>query len=263
MMENFANFIVDYIENNDILGKKGWINQLSGYEWSTKRGIKDHYPDGIKRSKDLWLKTQLILQPPIDDEKWLHHCNEIAVWGEMKDVPEQLAKEYRDSVIYLIRKNPGIQTDFRQLPVCSKRIAMASKIYYYADPLQWTIYDSRVAYALHQLVHIYSQKRKIDPTTLFAGLHLYLPQGKSHRGQQFFEGVSVDTKAYIKARAAFIWASHLHRKITILLNTSPTIPKPYYCVSGKQQWEIPHVEMVLFMIGKCDWVTSKGNNISY
>ena len=89
---------------------------------------------------------------------WYRHCKEITSWGGMQDVSPDLANQYQKSVNYLLNNDPGMNSNFKTLPISGKRIATASKIYYYSDPLRWTIYDSRVGYAIHQLIFEYSKK---------------------------------------------------------------------------------------------------------
>jgi hypothetical protein len=125
IMENFVKFIVDYIEKKEIHGKRGWIDQLSGYRWQTKSGI-ECFSDGLQRSKTLKLKTQQILKSSNNDENWCRHCNEIATWGGMKEISADLADIYQKSVSFLLTHDPGIKSDFKNLPISGERIAMAS-----------------------------------------------------------------------------------------------------------------------------------------
>ena len=253
-MENFVKFIVEYIENKEIHGCKGWIDQLYGYRWSTKSGI-DRFSDGIQRSKDFKLKTQRILSSQENDENWCSHCNEVAVWGGMRQISSGLAKEYRNSVIFLSNNDLGIQSNFKTLPINGERIAMASKIYYFSDPLRWTIYDSRVGYAIHQLIFEYSKNIGVAPSTLFQNIPFCLPESQTDRRVPVFP-VSKCYGYEINAKASFIWASYLHRLIAVALNQT-SIPKPDYCFSALPQWELPHVEMVFFMIGDRNWISPK------
>jgi hypothetical protein len=250
-MEYFAKFIVDYIEKNEIHGKRGWINQLSGYYWRVKKGI-DRFPEGIRRSKDLWIKTQQVLQSSSDEEKWQSHCEEIRTWGHMKMISPDLAKSYKNGVSFLQNNNPGIDCDFTTLPVESYRIAMASKIYYFSDPLRWTIYDSRVGYATHQLIFEYSKEKRVEPTSLFQEISFCLPESHTSRRKPLYP-ISRCYGNETKAKASFIWVSHLHRLIADELNRR-SIQKPSLRLSALPQWELPHIEMVFFMIGDKRWV---------
>ncbi len=60
-MDKFVKFITNYIENTEIHGKKGWINQLTGYQWKTENGI-ENFSQGLQISKDFNLKTQNVLK---------------------------------------------------------------------------------------------------------------------------------------------------------------------------------------------------------
>ena len=252
-MENFADFIIEYIENNDIHGIKGWLNQLHAYQWEANSRI-ERYPDAIVTTKKFNAESQAILKTPNNDEKWFHLCDEIRKWGGMKKVPMELAVSYRNSVIYLSKCNPDIDCDFSTLTIRGDRIATASKIYYYADPWHWTIYDSRVAYAFHQLMFEYSRKLQVAPTSLFPKIPLCLPDSQTDRRNPVFK-ISRCYFSETKSKGSFIWASHLHRIIAKRLNES-SILKPSHSLSSTPQWELPHIEMVFFVIGDRKWITA-------
>lgn len=250
-MDDFVNFIIDYIEKTEIHGRKGWIDQLLEYRWKTKSGIERFY-EGLQTSKKFKSKTHDVLKTLNNDEIWCRHCKEITTWGGMQDVSPGLATQYQKSVNYLLNNDPGIKSDFKTLPISGKRIATASKIYYYSDPLRWTIYDSRVGYAIHQLIFEYSKKLNVSPSSLFTDIPLCLPDSQTNRRNPVYP-VSLCTYSEIKSKGSFIWASHLHRLIACKLNET-SIPKPSQCLSTVLQWELPHVEMIFFVIGDRKWI---------
>jgi len=250
-MDNFVDFIIDYIEKTEIHGRKGWIDQLSEYRWTTKLGI-ERFSEGVQTSKNFKLKTSNILKIPDNEEIWCRHCKEITTWGGMQDVSPRLAAQYQKSVNYLLNNDPGIKSNFKTLPVSGKRIATASKIYYYSDPLRWTIYDSRVGYALHQLIFEYAKKLQVLPSSLFPDIPLCLPDSQTDRRNRVFP-IPKCTYSEIKSRGSFIWASHLHRAIANKLNVT-SIQKPAQSFSTEPQWEVPHVEMIFFVIGDRKWI---------
>jgi hypothetical protein len=250
-MDDFANFIIDYIEKTEIHGRKGWIDQLLEYRWKTKSGI-ERFTEGLQTSKKLKLKTHDVLNTPNNDEIWCRHCKKITSWGGMQDVSPGLANQYQKSVNYLLNNDPGIKSDFKTLPVCGKRIATASKIYYFSDPLRWTIYDSRVGYAIHQLIFEYSKKLNVSPSSLFPDIPLCLPDSQTDRRNPVYP-ISLCTYSEIKSKGSFIWASYLHRLIACNLNAT-SIQKPTQYLSTVPQWELPHVEMIFFVIGDRKWI---------
>ena len=261
-MENFANFIVDYIETNEIHGHKGWLNQLYAYEWEANSRV-EKYPDAIGTTKKFNTKSQAILKTPNSDETWFHLCDEIRNWGGMKKVPMDFALSLRNSVIFLSKNNPDINCDFSTLPIRGDRIATASKIYYYADPSRWTIYDSRVGYAFHQLIIEYARKYGVEPSSVFQEIPLCLPDSQTtYPNSKIKKRVPLYTiplcGTETRAKASFIWASYLHRMISIKLNEK-TIQKPDQSLSTDPQWELPHVEMVFFVIGDRRWIDSEKN----
>ena len=251
-MEDFVNFIIDYIEKTEIHGRTGWIDQLAGYQWK-----RECFSDGIQTSKNLNSKTHDVLKTP-NSEGWNCHCNQIAKWGGMPDVSLGLATRYRESVNYLLNNDPVPKSNFRLLPICGKRIATASKIYYFSDPLRWTIFDSRVGYAIHQLIFEYSKKVGVEPLSLFQEIPLCLPDSqtclphsKTKKRTRIYDIPICGHET--RAKASFVWASHLHRLIATKLNVT-SIPKPPEYLSTVSQWELPHIEMIFFMIGDRKWV---------
>jgi hypothetical protein len=250
-MDDFVNFIVDYIEKTEIHGNKGWIDQLLEYRWKN-----ECFCDGIQTSKKLKAQTDNALKIP-DAEVWSHHCKEITKWGGMLDVPLALATRYRESVNYLLNNDPGVKSDFSTLSISGERIATASKIYYFSDPLRWTIYDSRVGYAIHQLIFEYANELKVLPSTLFSEIPFCLPDSKTDRRKPVYP-IQLCTGSETRSKASFIWASHLHRLIAKTLNES-SLTKPAQHFSVIPQWELPHIEMVFFVIGDRKWIkaTSK------
>jgi hypothetical protein len=250
-MENFADFIIDYIESNYIHGITGWLNQLHAYQWEANSRI-EKYPDAIETTRKFNAESRAILKTPNNDEKWFHLCDEIRKWGGMKKIPSELACSYQSSIITLSKCNPDIHSDFSNLAIRGDRIATASKIYYYADPWRWTIYDSRVGYALHQLLFEYGKRLRIAPTLLFPDISLCLPDSQTDRRNPVFK-VSRCYFSETKSRGSFIWTSHLHRIIARMINES-SIQRPSHSLSSTPQWEIPHIEMVFFVIGNRKWV---------
>lgn len=250
-MENFANFIIKYIEKNEIHGKTGWLNQLQAYQWDTKSGI-ERYSDGLLISKKFRSESQKILNIPNNDEIWFRHCDDIRTWGGMKKVPPNLSLSFKKSVVFLLSNNPGVDSDFTMLPISGERIATASKIYYFSDPLLWTIYDSRVGYAIHQLIFEYAKTLQVSPSSLFADISICLPESQTDRRNPVYP-VSNCKYSETESKASFIWASHLHHLIASKLNGT-TIQKPSQYLSTQPQWELPHVEMVFFVIGDRKWI---------
>ena len=248
-MDDSANFIIEYIENKEIHGKMGWHNQLLEYRWKN-----EHLSEGVQKSKNLKLKTRDIIKTQDSDEVWCHHCKEITKWGGMPDISPGLAIRYRKSVNYLLDNDPGVNSDFKTLPISGMRIATASKIYYFSNPLRWTIYDSRVGFALHQLIFEYAQKLKVLPSTLFPEISFCLPDSKTMRRGPVYP-IPRCTVSETRSKASFIWTSHIHRLIAKKHNET-SISKPAQYLSMDPQWELPHVEMVFFVIGDRKWIRS-------
>ena len=257
-MENFANFIVNYIQNKEIHGVKGWLNQLQAYQWDTKSGM-ERYPDAILTTKKYYNESKNILNTHNNSKIWHRHCEEIRKWGGMiYEVTPPLALDFKKSVIFLSTYNPATNCLFSSIPIYGKRIATASKIYYYSDPLRWTIYDSRVGFALHQLIFEYAKEKEVEPSSLFQEILLCLPDSQTLLSNSKIKKrepiYSIQLCGSEKSSiASFIWTSHLHRTIARKINDT-TIQKPSHYLSKIPQWELPHIEMVFFVIGDRKWI---------
>jgi hypothetical protein len=249
-MEKFAEFIVNYIQNNPIHGKTGWIDQLSGYSWKVKDGY-DHFPQMMQKTKAFWAESEVALASSPD--LWFHFCDKIRVWGHMATISPDLAETYRRSVLYLRDHDPSTPDEFSPRNFFSNRIATSSKIYYFSDPLRWTIYDSRVAYAIHQLLYEYARDLQKKPEDLYPVTPLCLPESHTSKRIPLYDPPRCNEA---RTRIAFVWSSYLHRMIADELNQRSSIPKPTQYLSSLQ-WELPHVEMVLFMLGDDQWVVKK------
>lgn len=257
-MEDFAEFIIKYIEDVEIHGVKGWINQLNGYQW--KKGSKiERFPDAMLITKKFMKASRDILSHSNNDDEWNSFCNDVRSWGGINaKVNIYKSSSLMKSTLFLLSNDPGIDSDLSSLPVFAERIATSSKIYYFSDPLKWTIYDSRVGYAIHQLICEYAKDRDVQPESLFQEITLCLPESAIGGRNPVFS-VPGCFGSEIKAKKSFIWASHLHRVIANKLNET-SIQKPSLHISEVPKWELPHVQMVFFVIGNRKWIDAPSIN---
>jgi hypothetical protein len=252
-MEHFADFIIHYIENNQIHGTQGWINQLNTYQWNN-----DNYSDGISTTQKFWDDSKKIINTPKNDDIWDCHCLKIARWGGMGAISTDASLKLKKDVLLLMQNN--LDSDLINCPVCKNQIAMATKVFYFSDPLKWTIYDSRVGYAIHQLIFEYAKQQNILPKSGFPGNLFCLPpprNSQKKRRNPLYKADQCNT-AGKRSVKSFLGASHLHSIIASKLN-SMKIPKPEYFLSDKPCWELPHIEMVFFMLGDSQWVDINEN----
>jgi len=258
-MDNFADFIVNYIENKKIHDIQGWLNQLKAYQWKSASGTQ-RYSDAVFITKDYWKDSTNILHTPNNDNIWYYHCDKIRKWGGMRTISPDNARAFKKSVIFLMQNDLDGNSDLANCIVCGTRIAMASKIYYFSDPLRWTIYDSRVGYALHQLIFEYAKDRQITPESVFPGNSFCLPDSQTDRRNPVY-AVGRCYGSEQRSLWSFLWTSHLHRRIANKLNMMMSY-KPDHFLSDQPQWELPHIEMVFFVIGDKKWVDDSGKTHS-
>jgi len=249
-MEDFANFIIDYVENNSIHDAQGWFNQLNTYDWDN-----ENYSEGIATTRKFWEESKNIINIPNNDDLWDCHCLKIARWGHMNPIFTASSLKLKKDVLLLTNNNIDVTSDLVNCSVCKNQISMASKVFYFSDPLKWTIYDSRVGYTIHQLIFEYAKERHISPEAKFPGNLFCLPSPresqKNKRNRLFTSGRCYDSGK--KSIRSFLEASHLHRIIASKLNLKK-IPKPSHTLSASPSWELPHIEMIFFMLGKRQWV---------
>jgi hypothetical protein len=159
----------------------------------------------------------------------------------------------------LNKEDPDITSALKKCPVCKlKRIAMATKIYYFSNPLKWTIYDSRVGFALLSLIAEYAKEKEIPTKDVFPNGKFCLPPSQHSSKTSGRKSVFGNCHTEGKSLWSFIWTSHLHRMIARKLN-STEIEKPDHFLSNQQCWELPHIEMVFFMLGDSQWVDVNEN----
>ena len=244
-VSNFIDSIIARVNEERISGRRGWLEHLAAYEWrqgrpSLREGIEirrhfNHLVNGALPSQGRG--SHLF--------KW-GIANAIAGWGGLPEVSKEDAQRVFGTIAFL--KGAINQDSIDCARIFARRIALASKVYYFSDPLNWTIYDSRLAFALSQFSYLFSK----DAPIAFHGtkeiISFPIPPSQSSQREHPF-GVKWDNS---HASLWFLRASVLLRAIATQLNKRG-FTSPPETLSPMHSWELYHVEMVFFTLGKQSW----------
>ncbi len=244
----FIEFIIKKIERETILGKKGWLEQLKSYQWPPKKG---DFKEGINLRKHFsYIVNCAANSTGLGSETFRYGaCNAIAGWGGLKQVSKKDCSKIFESINYLKSTINDDLIDCNK--IFRRRIATTSKLYYFSDPLNWTIYDSRVAFTLNQFAYLFKKDRWDIFNRLKNEISFPIPPTQSKIRKHPF---------YIKwdQREASLWfvrASILLKAIAECLNNNREDFSPLpEVISSSHLWELYHVEMVFFRLGERNWI---------
>jgi len=243
----FVQYITHTIEHERIWGRRGWQEHFESYEWPRGRagcreGIaaRTRFHDAVTRARESNDRDTTRLKSEV--------CNTIAGWGGIKaPVSESDVGRIFSTIEILSSCRDADCIDCGN--IFGRRIATASKVYYLSDPWSWTIYDSRVAYALNQLAFTFRNENAAVFDRIRDHITFAVPTSKSISRKSSFGNMWNDRYA----PQWFVRASLLLREIASTLNVQ-SLPVPQYAIDGADGWALYHVEMVLFMLGECRWV---------
>ena len=245
-MYEFIEFIKEKIERETILGKKGWLYQLKSYKWPPKKG---DYKEGINLRKHFsYIANCAENSTGLGAETFRYGvCNAVAGWA---GIPQPVSKEDCSKIFESINYLKG--TINNDLIDCNKifgrRIATSSKLYYFSDPLNWTIYDSRVALTLSQLAYYFKKEKDDIFDRLKDNIIFPMPPTQSTMRKHPFNVNWNEAEASLW----FVRASILLKAIAEFLNKE-CFPSPQDVISSSDSWRLYHVEMVFFRIGERNW----------
>jgi hypothetical protein len=249
-MTAFVKYIIHIIEHEQIFGRKGWNKHFESYEWPLGRpdcigGIsaRKHFHNDITLARNS--QGQGIAQLKRDI------CNAVSRWG---GINAQVSAEFTGKIFSTIEiLSSSKSADYIDCKnIFGQRIATASKMYYLSDPWAWTIYDSRVAFALNQLSFSFQKSNAAAFEQIQDRILFSVPESKGNNRKSLFNNRWNDRYA----SQWFIRASLLLREIATALNTH-SLPAPQYSINDTEGWALYHVEMVLFMLGKQRWVDQR------
>ena len=246
-MKAFVQYIVRTIEHERIRGRRGWQEHFESYEWPRggaggREGIaaRRHFHDAVTRARESNDQDAARLKSQV--------CNAIAGWGGINaPVSESDVGGIFSTIEILSSCRDADSIDCQN--IFGRRIATASKVYYFSNPWAWTIYDSRIAYALNQLAFAFRNENAAVFDRMREHITFAVPVSKAIGRKCLFGNMWNDRYA----PQWFVRASVLLREVASALNAQ-SFPAPQYAINGVEGWALYHVEMVLFMLGECRWV---------
>ena len=255
-IDDFPRWVVDYVVKTPINGRTGWNEHFKSYTYSS-----GGWEQGVIARRDFY-KT--LVTPPSDDSTLADVANKVVrVWGHIKKVTFSPAhmKPLREAFSLLDNEASWLGVGSTQLgrlfgiATQSPSLPSHTKLYEMHDPHKWTIYDSRVSFALTDLVLLYwtSKGNAIGSQLLSFPESVGRPKGDL-KGSQLRDTACAPVGTRSEAALAFIYASWLMREIARLLRQNsrvsppPTDDTPPQYVPLQTDWQVYHVEMALWMM---------------
>lgn len=207
-----------------------WLEWFGAYSW---RGADADC--GIRARFRLHRALTASLEPRAPAGAFPAAVGEILEWGGMRRLDDFDLDLTRATLTVLhTLGDDQFAVDHRQ--VFGRRIAATSKVYAMSDPRRWTIYDSRVGLAIQALVAAH-----LGDADLPERLDFRQPPAR---------GDPPITPA--QARRGFLRASRVLRQTAALLDVAG-VPRPACavgCADDTGGWQVYHLEMALFMLGR-------------
>ena len=253
--EEFAHWLINYVETNKIHGLTGWIAWFTNFGWGKCLNGGPAWERGVVNRARYHDKLKSVLNN--SDNHLISVVNEIIVdWhgmGKDSSYPLKFAPGIRKALHLLrneIENSAWIPKQIDDLDT-GGTIASMSKIYQMIDPHKWTIYDSRVATGLACLVRrFWSGCGEENDSDLirFCVPSRKIPGWKKPVG---FPSCSGSRQGCL----GFIYASWLLRQVAEIMRSDSKygIPPTVEIQNTIQQldgnWQVYHLEMALWMLG--------------
>lgn len=254
----FAQWMAAYVESNPINGTTGWRGHFQSYHLarplssSTSSVSKPAWLTGVQTRKGF---HGLLVANLTNNASLMKTVNAILAFGGMRPCLPQYAPAICGDLLMLQagRGNspwtPGQVNTFNML----MPIASMSKVFEMLDPHEWTIYDSRVGTALAWLVDLYWGSVGGQHNAHL--LRFPVPPGRVKKRVRPPWSPSVGGGR--QGSLAFIYASWILRQVAEILRSKPvhygkplTIQHAISIAPLRPNWEVYHVEMALWMMGK-------------
>ena len=252
LIAQFASWLADYVQSTTINGRTGWISWFTSHS-----GWVEVLRSGGVLGRATYHTTLQCGMSGNDDVCLISLVNQIIVHfhGMPKQSAQRLtsAPNIRRSLQVLQHETDNLAWTQQQKDDLNDgcRIAPISKVYQMLDPHKWTIYDSRVAYALARLVELFYAQNSTMAIPDFLRFPVP-PRFNPPKGwRRPFGGVNTKRQGHL----AFVYASWLLRKVADILRSNsqygdpPTMQNPAICFPLNPDWQVYHLEMALWMLG--------------
>lgn len=248
----FASWLADYVQHTPIRGETGWVSWFSSHSGG--------WPGGVLGRAQYHMYLNHVLTGT--NAQLISLVNQIIVvfhrMPSTSQYPLSSAQHIRRALRVLQSETANSPWTPRQIYDLDSgcRIAPISKAYQMLDPHKWTIYDSRVAYALARLVELFwgQNGAQVNPQLL----RFPIPDRRSPplgwtrpRG---FPSAGGGHQGHL----AFVYSSWLLRQVAEILRSNlrvyrspPTAqnPSPARILPLNPNWHVYHLEMALWMLG--------------
>lgn len=252
LINDFIDFLFNRVEQESINNFTGWREHLENFHYV--RSTEYNLADSIKKHLDYSEQ----FQENLNDTQLQLLVNKILKWGGLGRFP------FKDDEISEVKKSIKQLRNFEmdnfenwERNLAGRRIASFSKVYEFYNPCQWTIYDSRVGRTLQYFVKKYFEQNlgQIENSKDLLGFRCPNSPTRGPISGNVIGYTFAIVNTPTQGRLGFLYASWLFKAISEKLNEGK-IPLPIQVREILQErrlpleWQVYHVEMVMFMIGK-------------
>jgi hypothetical protein len=223
----FVAWATDHVATTAIGGRCGWVAHLHTYRW---KGVD--WRGGLTQRRDMALALRRATTPA----ELAAAVAAVPSWGDMRDLSADDLSAVVASFPVLDRLREGTGADWQA--VHARRIAATSKVYAMRDLDSWTIYDSRVGFALARIIDRWWERGSRQELPALLGLAVPPERGPRRSLPAGFARIGSTRQAGL----AFIYASWLVEAIAAQLAARDRRP-------DGDRWRLAHVEMALFVMG--------------
>ena len=253
----FASWVANHVQSNEIHGRTGWLRQLQSYDYAKSYCGRGQllWSRGVAKRAEMHTSLRSNLDR---DDTLIDEVNRIVVdWGHMKGYGLKFAPLIRKA-LDILRDETEDATWALETTAdldAGNRIAPISKVYHMFDPHRWIIYDSRVATALACLVRRFWNEKGQEVDAELLRFPCPPRRGERWSRPKGFPGCG----GGLQGSLGFVYASWLSRQVAEYLKgnsrfgTPPIVETPFVRLSLQPDWQVYHIEMVLWMLGKSDF----------
>ncbi len=232
-----------------------WVKELKSYRWG--RAGTDNWQTGIGERLQMHSHIADAVRNS-DSVAFGRALSQVSKWGCVKAIGHQNRLE-----LFRLAPRMAAGASIHADDLVRNRCATMTKVYAMLNPRHWTIYDSRVGWALQELVKSYQPTGELAPE-----LEFRIPKPKSVRGHapdwgRLKGATDVGTtcgyvNSDLQGRDSFVRASEVLRLTAEALNLTGRGPPDDIGHARKADptWQVYHLEMALFMLGKSAGETS-------
>ena len=227
-------FAVKYVDDHG-----GWLKLLSKYNYGG-----DDWKSGVRQR--FRFNEELMTSIPREDCLFVASVNRIMAWGGMKPFAPADAGAIRLSLKTLDQITAG-RSERWKTGLFPRRVAAITKVYEMYNPLQWTIYDSRVSFNLERIVNAYTKARPEVDVAPYIRFPWAPGRGEHQAPVDGFPQISAGLQTQLATIYGSWFLSGLANRLADLDFGQPTRVLLDDGTYSEETWGLYHVEMALFM----------------